>query len=102
MLYSEWYWFVNAPGNQMKDLQHGFPKCGSVPLQAHGLHTELKYNKGQNLILIIKANEMHYFSALFGKELYIFRTDLLSIIRSFNTVFTKISTCHTNYVDCPS
>jgi len=25
---------------------------------------------------------MHYFSALFGKELYMFQTDLLSIIRS--------------------
>jgi len=25
---------------------------------------------------------MHYFSTLFGKELYMFRTDLLSIIRS--------------------
>ena len=45
--------------------------------------------------LIIKANEMHYFSSLFGKELYTFWTDLLSIIRSFNTVFTAINICHT-------
>jgi len=29
---------------------------------------------------MIKAEEMHYFSYLFGKELYMFRTDLLSII----------------------
>jgi len=42
---------------------------------------------------------MHYFSALFGKELYMFRTDLLSIIRSLNTVFTAIVICHTSYVD---
>jgi len=42
---------------------------------------------------------MHYFSALFGKELYMFRTDLLSIIRSLNTVFTAIGICHTSYVD---
>jgi len=28
---------------------------------------------------------MHYFSDLFGKQLYMFRTDLLSIIRSLNT-----------------
>ena len=41
-------------------------------------------------IVIIKANVMHYFSALFGKDLYMFRTDLLSIIRSLNTVFTAI------------
>ena len=33
---------------------------------------------------------MHYFSTLFGKELYMFRTDLLSIIRSLITVFTAI------------
>jgi len=43
---------------------------------------------------------MHYFSTLFSKELYMFRTDLLSIIRSFNTVFTAIGICHTGYVDC--
>jgi len=44
---------------------------------------------------------MHYFSLLFGKELHMFRTDLLSIIRSLNTVFTAIVICHTSYdVDC--
>jgi len=43
---------------------------------------------------------MHYFSPSFGKELYMFRTDLLSIIRSLNTVFTAIGFCHTGYVDC--
>jgi len=29
-----------------------------------------------------------------------FQTDLLSIIRSINTVFTAIGFCHTSYVDC--
>ena len=29
-----------------------------------------------------------------------FRTDLLSIIRSLNTVFTATGICHTSYVDC--
>jgi len=29
-----------------------------------------------------------------------FRTDLLSIIRSFNTVFTAIGICHNGCVDC--
>jgi uncharacterized membrane protein len=33
---------------------------------------------------------MHYFSDLFGKDLCMFRTDSLFIIRSFNTVFTAI------------
>ena len=48
-------------------------------------------------ILIIKVNEMHYFSNLFNKELYIFRTNVLSIIRSLNTLYTAI---HASYVDC--
>jgi len=38
---------------------------------------------------------MQSFSTLFGKELYMFRRDLLSIIRSLNTVFTAIGICHT-------
>ena len=46
------------------------------------------------MILIIKVNELHCFSTLFGKELYMFRTDLLSIIRSLITVFTAIGICH--------
>jgi len=29
-----------------------------------------------------------------------FRTDLLYIIRTLNTVYTAISICHTDYVDC--
>ena len=32
---------------------------------------------------------MHYFSTLLGTEVYMFRTDLLSIIRSPNTLFTE-------------
>jgi hypothetical protein len=44
---------------------------------------------------------MHYFSNLFfDKELYMFRTDLLSIIGSLNTVYTAIGICHACYVDC--
>jgi len=29
-----------------------------------------------------------------------FRTDLLFIIKSLNTVFTAIGICHATYVDC--
>jgi len=43
---------------------------------------------------------MQHFSILFGKELYMFRTDLLSIIRNLNTVFTASDICHTSYVAC--
>jgi hypothetical protein len=49
-------------------------------------------------ILIIKAKKVHYLSTLFGKERYIFRTDLLPIIRSLNTLFTVTGICHTSYV----
>ena len=37
---------------------------------------------------------MHYFSNLFDKELYMFRTDLLSIIKSLNTLYTAIGVYH--------
>jgi len=43
---------------------------------------------------------MHYFSSLFGEELYMFRKDLMSIIRSLNTAFTEIGISHTTYVAC--
>ena len=38
----------------------------------------------------------------FDKELYMFQTDLLSIIRSLNTVYKAIGICHASYVDCRS
>ena len=36
----------------------------------------------------------------FDKELCMFHTDLLSIIRSLNTVYTAIGICHISYADC--
>jgi len=33
-------------------------------------------------------------------QLYMFRTDLLSIIRSLDTVFAAIGICHIMFVDC--
>jgi len=38
---------------------------------------------------IIKANEMHYFSNLFDKVLYMFRTGPLTVIRSISTLYTQ-------------
>ena len=38
-------------------------------------------------------------NVLIIKELYMFRTDLLSIISSLNTVYAAIGICHTSYVD---
>ena len=40
-------------------------------------------------ILIMKPNEMHYFSNLFDKVLYMFRTSPLSIIRGISTLHTR-------------
>ena len=45
--------------------------------------------KLRNTILIIKANEMHNFSNLFDKVLYMFRTGPLSITRSISTLYTR-------------
>jgi len=36
----------------------------------------------------------------FGKELYVFQTDILSIISCLNTVYTATGICHASYVDC--
>jgi hypothetical protein len=49
-------------------------------------------------ILILKPTRCTIFVPYFGKELYMFRTDLLSIIRSLNTVFTAIGICHATCV----
>jgi hypothetical protein len=43
---------------------------------------------------------MHYFSNYFDKELYMFLTDLLSIISSLNAVYRAKCICHASYVDC--
>jgi hypothetical protein len=51
------------------------------------------YNKSQRDALFLKFN--------FDKELYMFRTDLLSNIRSLNNVYAAIGISHASYVDCP-
>jgi len=42
-----------------------------------------------NCILIMKAKEMHCFSDLFDKVLYMFQTGPLPIIRSISTLYTR-------------
>jgi hypothetical protein len=44
------------------------------------------YNKSQGDALFL--------TFIFGKEFYMFRTDLLSIVRSLNTVYTEMGSCH--------
>jgi len=48
-----------------------------------------RISKHTFMILIIKANKMHYFSNLFDKVLYMFWTSPLSIIRSISTLYTR-------------
>jgi hypothetical protein len=43
---------------------------------------------------------MHISQLYFGKELYMFRTDFPSIIRSLNNVFAAEGICYTSYGDC--
>jgi hypothetical protein len=50
------------------------------------------------VILIIRVNEMHYFSNLFDNVLYMFRTGPLSIIRSFSILCTRNRYCHVSSV----
>jgi len=50
------------------------------------------YNKSQRDALFLKF--------IFDKELYMFRTDILSFIRTLNTVYAAIGICQTSYVDC--
>jgi hypothetical protein len=47
-------------------------------------------------ILIIKPNRCTISQLYFGKQLYMFRTDLLSIIKILNTVFKAIGICRTS------
>jgi len=41
------------------------------------------------LIRVMTANEMHYFSNLFDKVLYMFRTSPLPVIRSTLTLYSR-------------
>jgi len=50
------------------------------------------YNRSQRNALFLKF--------IFDKELYMFRTGLLSIIRGLNSVYAAIGICHASYVDC--
>ena len=53
------------------------------------------------MIYSYNKSQQDAFSQLyFDNEIYMFRTELLSIIRSLNTVFTEIGICHINCVEC--
>ena len=60
-------------------VQKVLEKSRAIPVLA--LMACVAYKKGENLPILIK-------------KIYMFRTDLLSIIRSLITVFTAIGICH--------
>jgi len=76
-----------------------YPTTGSVMVR-RDMHSEFceclllsySYNKSQQDALFLKF--------IFDIELYMFWTDLLSIIRRLNTVHAAIGICHASYVDC--
>jgi len=51
----------------------------------------LQHSHGYTLT---SGDVLHHIQLYFGKELYMFQTDLLPIIRSLNTVYTAIGICH--------
>jgi len=59
-----------------------------LPMVRRWQYLQLQRQVVQEDILIMKANEMHYFSNLFDKVLYMFRTCPLSI-RSISTLYTR-------------
>ena len=67
-------------------LPRSFMKCSHCPFLSH--YSDTKRRDAQFLKFII------------DKELYMFRTDLLSIIWSLNTVYTATGICHAGYVGC--
>jgi hypothetical protein len=92
----------------MSDLEHTllnlfFPFCqksGGCWGQVRQILNFQSYSTRHLNVLIIKPTRYSISQLYFGKELHMFRTDLLSIMRSLNTVFTAIGICHASYVDC--
>jgi hypothetical protein len=66
-----------------------FMNCNEFPMMEEHEHS-YKFRQWDALFL----------NFILVKKSYMFRTDLLSTIRSLNTVFSAIGICHTSYVDC--
>jgi hypothetical protein len=69
-------------GNKQQNVFHWDYQCAS------GIWHSGDHALWYTSILIMNAKQLHYFSNLFDKLLYIFRTGPLSIIRSISTLYT--------------
>ena len=70
----------------------------------HNFSKALKNKNKKNIsFTILRQYQICYYNIsqiYFDNVLYTFRTDLLSIITSLNTVYTTICMCHVNSVEC--
>jgi hypothetical protein len=115
----------NYPEENIEHLQHGeslksrihrqhknnLEKCGPCPIFAGRAPSLQNVKIWKNIwpssdgaswcILIMKANKMHYFSYLFDKELYMFRTDPLAASRQPTELAWQIPTACIQCRDTP-
>jgi len=80
---------------QFTDRKHAHPALCSTVYGASSVARNCKeifYNKSQRDALSL--------TFIFDIAFYIFRIDLVSVIRSLNNVYTKIGIFHDSYGDC--
>ena len=82
------YWSLRTESTHN---QHCVQMCTDLPV-GQGNCAANSHDKSQRDALFRKF--------IFDKELYMFRTDLVSIIRSLNNVYAATGICHASYVDC--
>jgi len=75
--------------------------CLGCIIQRHTVNevVMLKHQYTYLLFLCKSQQDALFHKLILVKKLYMFRTDLLYIIRCLNTVYTAIGICHASYVD---
>ena len=53
----------------------------------------------QRILITKNQQDALFYKFIFDKDLFMFRTDLLPIIKSLNTVYTATGICHASCVD---
>jgi hypothetical protein len=85
-------WITKISHGKMWMASHGSRIRPVAGWCEHGKKHSGSYNKSKRDALFLKF--------IFDKELYMFLTDLLPIIRSLNAVCTAIGIYHASYIDC--